>query len=133
MAQRNKAARRSRRPGLPAWRARALAMAALMAGAAAAQPAVPAQAGAEAAAVYTRARLVSVEREAGNKLYVRLRLLPRAKLPFTTQTLRVTDGALLAGIPPGAWVKFTARHVDAQNTLTSIHVVPECKRFQHCD
>jgi len=90
---------------------------------------------APAAPVYTRARFVSVLQEGGSggKLYVRLKLLPRSKLPFTTQAFRVVDRALLAGIPEGAWVKFTARHIEGENTLTSIHVVDECKRFQPCD
>lgn len=85
--------------------------------------------------VYTRARVVSLLQEPGSsgKLYVRLKLLPRSKIPFTTQAFRVRDPALLAGIPEGAWVKFTARHVEGENTLTSIHVVEECKRFQPCD
>lgn len=69
----------------------------------------------------------------GDKLYIRLKLLPRAKLPFTTQTFRVMDGALLAGIPEGSWVKFTARHIDGDNTVTSIQLAEECKRFQPCD
>jgi len=81
--------------------------------------------------VYTRARVVSLP-QAGEP-YVRLKLLPRSKIPFTTQAFRVADRALLAGIPEGAWVKFTARHVEGENTLTSIHVVEECKRFQRCD
>lgn len=87
-------------------------------------------------AVYTRARVVSVDREGesgGKKLYVRLKLLPRAKIPFATQTFRVVDATLLAGISEGAWVKFQARRVHGENTLTAIHVVDECKRFQSCD
>ena len=101
------------------------------AGAASAQTAVETP----AAPVYTRARVVSVEQEAGSggKLYVRLKLLPRSKIPFTTQAFRVADRALLAGIAEGAWVQFTARHVEGENTLTSIHAVEECRRFQPCD
>lgn len=87
-----------------------------------------------AAPVYTRARLVSVEADAGgNTTHVRLKLLPRAKLPFTTQTFRVVNPALLHGIPQGAWVQFTARHIDGENTLTSIRATAECKRFERCD
>ena len=100
------------------------------------QSALPsAPASTEAAQVHTRARFMSVLQEGGSggKLYVRLKLLPRSKLPFTTQAFRVVDRALLAGIPEGAWVKFTARHIEGENTLTSIHVVDECKRFQPCD
>ena len=106
-----------------------------VAGAAAAQNAAPAPAPAPVEPVYTRARVVSVLQEPGSsgKLYVRLKLLPRSKIPFTTQAFRVRDRALLTGIPEGAWVKFTARHVDGENTLMSIHVVEECKRFQPCD
>ena len=118
--------------------ATALALAAVC-GAAGAQPVVPAgvaSVAAEDAAspVYTRARLVSVEADAGgNTTHVRLKLLPRAKLPFTTQTFRVVNPALLHGIPQGAWVQFTARHIDGENTLTSIRVTAECKRLERCD
>lgn len=107
-----------------------------------AQPVAPAgaasvavEAAAPAAApVYTRARLVSVEVDAGgNTTHVRLKLLPRAKLPFTTQTFRVVNPALMHGIPQGAWVQFTARHIDGENTLTSIRATAECKRFERCD
>lgn len=83
--------------------------------------------------VLTRARLVSVFKEDGNRLYVRLKLLPHSKLPFATQTLRVADRALVADIPEGAWVKFTARRMEGENTVTAIQVVDECKRFQPCD
>lgn len=120
--------------------ATALVLAAVW-GAAGAQPVAPAGAAsaavegaAPAAPVYTRARLVSVEADAGgNTTHVRLKLLPRAKLPLTTQTFRVVNPALMHGIPQGAWVQFTARHIDGENTLTSIRVVAECKRFERCD
>lgn len=110
-----------------------VAAVAMVAGAAMAQAAVSAQADGQAAPVFTRARVVSVQQESGSKLYVRLKLLPKSKLPFTTQSFRVVDRALLAGISEGAWVKFSARHADSENTLTAIHVVEECQRFQHCD
>lgn len=120
--------------------ATALALAAVW-GAAGAQPVAPAGAAsaatenaAPAAPVYTRARLVSVEADAGgNVTLVRLKLLPRAKLPFTTQTFRVVNPALLHGISRGAWVQFTARHMEGENTLTSIRVTVECKRLEPCD
>ena len=77
---------------------------------------------------------MSVEADAGGTAtLVRLKLLPRAKLPFTTQTFRVVNPALLHGISQGAWVQFTARHIDGENTLTSIRVTAECKRFEPCD
>lgn len=111
----------------------AAATMAAMGAAAVQSSATPRQVQEPAAPVFTRARLVSVQQEAGGRLYARLKLLPRAKIPFTTQVFRVTDPALLAGIPEGAWVKFTARHVEGENTLTAIHVVEECPRFQQCD
>jgi Cu/Ag efflux protein CusF len=89
--------------------------------------------GAPAAPVFTRARLVSVGPKIGDKLYVRLKLLPLAKLPFTTQTFRVMDGTQLAGVPEGSWVKFTARHMEGENTVTFIQMAEECKRFQPCE
>ena len=91
------------------------------------------QGAATAEPVFTRARLVSVQLDRDGRLLVRLKLLPRSKIPFTTQTFTVRDRELLADIPEGAWVKFTARNIDGENTLTSIHAVPECKRFQSCD
>ena len=120
--------------------ATALALAAVW-GAAGTQPVAPAGAASAAAEdaapatpVYTRARLVSVEADAGGTAtLVRLKLLPRAKLPFTTQTFRVANPALLHGISQGSWVQFTARHIDGENTLTSIRVTAECKRFEPCD
>lgn len=116
----------------------ALALGAIVIGSAAAQfgapaPAVREEGAAPAAPVFTRARLVSVGPKVGNKLYVRLKLLPLATLPFTTQTFRVMDSALLANIPEGSWVKFTAQYMDGENTVTSIQVADECKRFQPCD
>lgn len=92
----------------------------------------PVEAAAEAAPVTTYARLVSASQEADGKLYVRLKLIPRAKIPFTVQRFRVRDRALLAGIAEGSWVRFTAKHIDGENTLTSIRVTAECKRFQEC-
>ena len=89
--------------------------------------------GNEPALVSTRARLTSSYEEPDGKLYVRLKLLPGAKIPFTTQTFRLPDRSLLADIPEGSWVKFTTKHIDGENTLTSIHAVAECKRFQPCD
>ena len=87
----------------------------------------------EQAPVFTRARLSSSYEDSGGKLYVRLRLLPGSKVPFATQTFRLPDRSLLADIPEGSWVKFTSRHIDGENTVTSIRATAECKRFQPCD
>lgn len=83
--------------------------------------------------VFTRARLVSVQPDRDGQLLVRLKLLPRSKIPFSTQTFTVRDRALVADIPEGSWVKFTARSEGGVNWLTAIHVVEECRRFQPCD
>lgn len=91
------------------------------------------QSAAAAEPVYTRARLVSVQPDRDDRLLVRLKLLPRSNLPFSTLTFTVRDRALVADIPEGSWVKFTARSVEGENLLTSIHVVEECRRFQPCD
>lgn len=106
-------------------------------GGAIAAPPPPAVQGEQGAApaepVYTRARLVSVQPDRDGRWLVRLKLLPRSKIPFTTQTFMVRDKALVAGIPEGAWVKFTTRAEGGVNWLTAIHVVEECRRFQPCD
>jgi len=104
----------------------ASAMSAIAIGAAAAQASEP-------ATVFTRARLASSYEEPGGKLYVRLKLLPRSKIPFTTQTFRLPDRSLLTAIPEGSWVMFTSKHIDGENTVTTIHAVPECRRFEPCD
>lgn len=96
----------------------ASAMSAIAIGAAAAQASEP-------ATVFTRARLTSSYEEPGGKLYVRLKLLPRSKIPFTTQTFRLPDRSLLAAIPEGSWVKFTSKHIDGENTVTTIRAVSE--------
>ncbi len=81
--------------------------------------------------VYTRARFVAAHEDAG-KPYVRLTLLPRAKLPFSTQTFRLADRTLLADIPDGSPVEFIARRMDGENTVVALRAVAECKRFQKC-
>lgn len=91
------------------------------------------QSAATAETVFTRARLVSVQADRDGRWLVRLKLLPHSKIPFTTQTFTVRDKALVAGIPEGSWVKFTARAEDGVNWLTSIHMVEECRRFQPSD
>lgn len=88
---------------------------------------------AAAATVLTRARVASFLDVPGGKSYVRLKLMPRSKLPFTTQTFRVTDPSLLAGIAEGSTVKFSAKHIEGESVVTAMQVVAECVRFQPCD
>ena len=112
----------------------------LLVGAATGAGAQPAASAAQVPPVETRARVASVDPEAptaasavGAKRYIRLQLVPRARLPFSTLAFRVRDPALVSGIAPGVWVKFTAGRVEGENTLMSIRVVAECKRFEACD
>lgn len=93
-----------------------------------------AEAPAQEQTVYTRARVVSVLQEPGadGKLYVRLKLVPNTKIPFATHAFRVVDRTLLDGIPQGAWVQFTFRRVDGENTLTTIALAESCRRFEPC-
>ena len=87
----------------------------------------------DATPVYTRAEVRSFFEEADGKMYIRLKLLPRSKIPFSTQNFFVPDRSLLVGIKEGASVQFTAKHLMGQNTLTSIRLAEPCRRFQRCD
>ncbi len=82
--------------------------------------------------VYTRARVASVSEDKPGQWYVRLKLLPRAKVPFTTLTFRVLNQTLLTGIKPGDSVRFKADRQAHENTLLSIEHVAACPRFQKC-
>jgi len=82
--------------------------------------------------VYTRAQLTSTFDEGHDKPYVRLKLIPRAKIPFQIQTFRLNDRSLVAAIPVGATVEFLSERVDGTNTVTAIRQVPECRRFEVC-
>lgn len=95
-------------------------------------PALPAAR--EVAPVETRAILRSVtEEDGGTRVYAHLKIVPRAKVPFTTLRFRVHDRALLAGLIEGASVKFRAERIDGENTLVAIRAVLPCVRFQPCD
>ncbi|HEY0886563.1 MAG TPA: serine hydrolase [Ramlibacter sp.] len=97
------------------------------------QPA-PAHRQETATKVETRATLRAVTQEdGGDRIYVHLKIVPGAKLPFTTLRFRVRDRALLAGLREGSSVKFRAERVDGENTLVAIRAVPPCERFQACD
>ena len=86
------------------------------------------------AAVFTRATVRGVyEEDGGRRLYIRLKLVPRGKIPFSTLTFRVLDRALVAGLADGASVAFRAERIDGENTLTAIRPAPPCERFRQCD
>jgi CubicO group peptidase (beta-lactamase class C family) len=83
--------------------------------------------------VYTRGELRSApERDSAGHSYVRIKLVPRAKLPFSTLTYRVLDPALLAGLQPGVLVEFRAERKDGENTLTAIRPAPPCTPASDC-
>ena len=82
--------------------------------------------------VYTRARLMSSHEEPGGKLYLRLKIPPRSKIPFTTQTFRLADRKLVADIADGTPVEFVSRRLEGENTVVAIRAVAECHRFQKC-
>lgn len=88
----------------------------------------------QVAPVETRAtfRFVS-EEDGGARVFVHLKVVPRANLPFTTLRFRVLDKALVAGLREGADVKFRAERIDGENSLIAIRAVPPCIRFQPCD
>jgi len=81
--------------------------------------------------VYTRARLTSSFEERG-RLYVRMKLLPRSKIPFTTMTYRVRDKDLVRPFSAGSSVEFLAERLDGENTITAMRLAPECRKFQKC-
>ncbi len=102
------------------------------AAATAVSPSAPEQ-GTRTQAVTTRAIVRSVFHEDdGRRTYIRLKLVPRGKLPFTTITFRVLDRRLVAGLKEGDSVAFVASRIGGENTLTSIDVVAKCQRFEHC-
>ncbi|TFZ04678.1 copper-binding protein [Ramlibacter rhizophilus] len=87
----------------------------------------------EAAPVETRATVRSWIEDEGGRLYVHLKIVPRAKLPFTTLRFRVRDRRLLDDLREGTSVKFRAERIEGENTLVTIRAVPPCERFQRCD
>lgn len=84
--------------------------------------------------VYTRAIVQSIsEEDGGKRIYIRLKLLPRAKIPFSTLTYRVLDRSLIAGLHQCASVAFHAQRIEGENTLTGIRTATPCERFKKCE
>ncbi|MES2633084.1 MAG: copper-binding protein [Pseudomonadota bacterium] len=83
--------------------------------------------------VFTRAVVRSVFTEDGGKRqYIRLKLVPQGKLPFSTITFRVIDPRLVSGLKDGASVQFRAERLDGENTVTAIRAAAPCERFEPC-
>lgn len=90
--------------------------------------------GAPAEEVYTRAVVRGTsEEEGGRRLYIHLKLVPRAKIPFSTLAYRVLDRELVARLREGDSVAFRAERRDGENVLTAIRPAPPCKRFEKCE
>ena len=87
---------------------------------------------ASAAEVYTRAIVRSISRDEGKHLYIRLKLMPRSKIPFSTVTYRVLDARLVVGLREGDSVGFKAERLNGENVLTAIHTATACERFKEC-
>lgn len=81
--------------------------------------------------VLTRANVRSIAEKNG-KTYVYLKIMPRSKTPFTTQTILVRDKNLIANMPQGQEVGFAAEHIAGENTLTAIRKIAPCVRFRAC-
>ena len=81
--------------------------------------------------VETRAVVRSIE-ESGSRLYIRLKLVPRAKLPFTTITYRVLDRRLVANLREGESVAFRAQRIAGENVVTALRTMPPCERLRPC-
>ena len=95
------------------------------------KPAPTTDAGSQA--VQTRAQVASISREdRGRQIYIRLKLLPPWKLPFSTLTFRVPEPGMIASVREGSSVEFTAERINGENTLKSIREVAPCVRFQKC-
>lgn len=87
-------------------------------------------------AVETRAIVRSIAQEgqgSDQRTYIHLKLLPRSKIPFTTQRFRVRDPSSVAGLSPETPVKFRIERIEGENTLVSIRTVAACVRFQPCE
>lgn len=111
---------------------------ALVAAAVCAWTMVQAQTGAPARAqegeVFTRAIVRSTfQEDSGRRQYIRLKLIPKGKLPFSTLTYRVLDASLVTGFREGDSVAFRAERRDGENVLTAIRPAPPCERFRQCE
>jgi Cu/Ag efflux protein CusF len=101
--------------------------------AATAAGAAPAAAASASGDVETRAVVRSTFEQAGGRLYIQLKLVPRSKLPFTTITYRVLDRGLVAKVRAGDSVAFRAQRMEGENVLTALRPAPPCERFRPCE
>lgn len=84
--------------------------------------------------VFTRAIVRSAfQEDSGRRHYIRLKLVPKGKIPFSTVTYRVMDSSLISGLREGDSVAFRAERRAGENVLTAIRLVPPCQRFDKCE
>ncbi len=99
-------------------------------------PAAAAETGSSAPAaavrVYTRAVVRGLPARGESPPLIRLKILPRGKLPFTTLSFRVDDPALLRGVSMGDEVGFIAARRAHGNTLVALRKAAPCVRLRHC-
>ncbi|HPU10850.1 MAG TPA: hypothetical protein PK947_10000 [Ottowia sp.] len=82
--------------------------------------------------VYTRAVVRELPAVGAQPALLRLKIVPRGKLPFSTLTFRVQDRRLLNGIGLGDEVGFIAERRPEGNTVVALRKVAPCVRFQAC-
>ena len=82
--------------------------------------------------VYTRATVRQLPTASEQPAVVRLKIMPRGKIPFSTLSFRVDDARLLQGIAVGDEVGFIAESGASGNVLKVLRKVPPCVRFQPC-
>ena len=92
----------------------------------------PPSAGGEASSrVLTRAVVRSLPGPA-EPITLRLKVLPRGKLPFTTIAFGLARPELAQGIQVGDEVGFIAERTEAGNTIVRLRKLAPCVRFQPC-
>ena len=95
-------------------------------------PRPPPGAGGEASSrVLTRAVVRSLPGPA-EPITLRLKVLPRGKLPFTTIAFGLARPELAQGIQVGDEVGFVAERTEAGNTIVRLRKLAPCVRFQPC-
>lgn len=91
-----------------------------------------ADAGDRAKTVYTRATVRSLPDAGAREPLIRLKIVLRARVPFSTLSFHVPRADLLQGLAVGDEVDFVAERQAGVNTLTRIRKVAPCVRFQPC-
>ena len=85
----------------------------------------PAMAAPPADTAGTPGEVRSIEHRSDGRAFIRLKLrLPGGDLRFTTLTYRVRDASLIEGVAQGQQVRFAARRIEGENTLTAIERAP---------